>query len=317
MTTLSFLVLGGGEGWHSDQLLRAANKANCDLQFAPYESLSSKISTDSNQSSVEYHCDAGSLASFDAILTRTMPPGSLERITFRLAILHACVASDQIVVNHPRALEIAIDKFATLEHVSRLRRLGSFDYQVPTTRVAQTRREAIDAFHELGGDCIVKPIFGGEGRGVMRIRDAELAWYSFATLDQLDAVFYVQQFVPPGGKDTRLLCIGDDVIAIRRENARDFRTNALSGAVPKRVEPSAEMVAMSREIISSIGLEFASVDFIDSADGPVFLEVNAVPGWKAAQSVAETNIAESIIQHLVRLSAGKQSLSRQKVGSEL
>ncbi len=63
----------------------------------------------------------------------------------------------------------------------------------------------------------------------MRIRDRQLAWYTFATLDQLDAVSYVQKFIPPGGIDTRLLVIGDQVFGIRRENQSDFRTNVSGG----------------------------------------------------------------------------------------
>ncbi len=294
MSGRRFLVLGGGEGWHANQLKSAAASVNVELDFATYESLSSVVSETGPTS---LRCKQGSFSKYDAVLTRTMPPGSLEKITFRLAILHAQVQRGA-VVNHPRGLEIAIDKFATLERIAQL------GFRVPETQVVQSRSEAMDAFRDLGGDCVVKPLFGGEGRGVMRIQDAELAWYAFTTLEQLDAVFYVQRFVSPGGRDTRLLCVGDDVFGIRRENANDFRTNRSSGGVARAVTPTDEQISAAKDVLRSMDLRFASVDFIDTEQGgaksgrPMILEVNAVPGWRGAQSVVAQNIADRIIKLL-------------------
>ncbi len=133
----------------------------------------------------------------------------------------------------------------------------------------------------------------------MRIQNAELAWNTFWTLEKLGAVCYVQRFVPPGGSDTRLLVIGDDVIGVRRQNQSDFRTNVASGGTCEAIEPSTQQITMARRICQSIGLKFASVDLIDSEDGePKVLEVNAIPGWKGAQSVSPFNIAQRIIQLL-------------------
>ena len=296
MSERRILVLGGSEGWHYDQLTQAAESHAVDLCFASYESLASHVCADGTS---RPRCDAGPVAEFDAILTRTMPAGSLERVTFRLAILHDLVERVPIV-NPPRGLEIAIDKFATLAHV------GSLGYEVPETFVAQTRREALDAFDAFGGDCVIKPIFGGEGRGVTRVRDRELAWYTFATLDQLDAVMYVQRFVAPGGADTRMLVIGDDVIGVRRTNRLGFRTNQLVGASSHPTALNPQQNRMALHIARSIGLCFAAIDVIDCDEGtPRVLEVNAIPGWRAAQSVVEDCLADKIIRLLIRRCSGE------------
>ena len=289
-----FLVLGCGEGWHAGQLKAAADRAKSEISFADYESLSAQIG---ELGSRQYRCSAGPLRQFDAILARTMPAGSLEQITFRLAILHACYEQGQCILNPPRSLEIAIDKFATLDRVAAL------GYPVPETMVSQSRIGAMNAFDSLGGDCIVKPIFGGEGRGVMRIKDRQLAWYTFATLERLSAVFYVQKFVAPGGADTRLLVVGDEVFAVRRQSDSDFRTNVSTGANVHRIDVSEQQRAMALDICSNIGLHFASVDVLDSDDGQGrVLEVNAIPGWKGAQGVLNACIADQIVATLARLS---------------
>ncbi|MCO8123048.1 RimK family alpha-L-glutamate ligase [Stieleria sp. TO1_6] len=309
-----FLMLGCPTGWHADQLRSAAQARGHQFDIVPYESLAASISTASistaltstandptttglgSKTAIELSGQGRLLGGYDAILTRTMPAGSLEKITFRLATLHAIADGlvDRVpIINPPRSLEWSIDKFATLA------RLTAAGYPTPPTCVVQSRGEAIAAFDSLGGDCIVKPIFGGEGHGVMRITDRQLAWYTFSTLDQLDAVFQIQAFVPPGGRDTRLLVVGERVFGIRRENERCFRTNVGAGARSKRIDVSSELESSVLRIARMMGLVFASVDIIDNRDGPdLFLEVNAIPGWKAAQSVIDESIADCVIQTL-------------------
>lgn len=301
MVDRRFLVLGGGDGWHADQLRSAARERDCSLRFGSWESLSAEITSKPRAT-----CDAGPLEGFDAILTRTMPLGSLEQITFRLAILHDLAHTGLPIVNPPRALEIAIDKFATLAEVSRL------GIAVPETRVVQSRGEALDAFRSLGSDCVVKPIFGGEGRGVMRIRDPELAWTTFSTLQQLGAVSYVQRFVPPGGRDTRVLVVGDRVVAVRRVNETGFRTNVGGGGLASEIDPSPWQADAARRITKRLRLALAAVDFLDADDGlERVVEVNAIPGWKAAQAVVSCRVAERIVDLLIESSGGRPNAGGQ------
>jgi RimK family alpha-L-glutamate ligase len=289
------LALGPDQGWHADQLRSAATRLGWSLDYATYESLTTTITADGR---TRARCDAGELAGFDAVLCRTMPAGSLEQVTFRLGVLHAAQASGVRVINPPRTLELAIDKFATLAIV------GSLGYPVPQTVVTQTRKDALSAFDSLGGDVVVKPIFGGEGRGVMRIRDRQLAWYTFSTLEQLGAAIYVQRFIAPGGRDTRLLVIGDQVLGIRRTNENDFRTNVAGGATGRAVELAEPIAAMARRIAGALSIVIGSVDVIDcepdsyGSDG-VVVEVNGVPGWKGAQGCLQLNLAETMIRTII------------------
>lgn len=295
-----FLMLGPPQGWHAEQLRQAASKCGHTLEISEYESLTSVAC--GPHVAQELRCDRGRLTDFDAILTRTMPAASMERITFRLAVLHAIadrvVESQTAVVNPPRSLEWAIDKYASLA------RLTAMGLETPPTRFVQSRVEAMHAFEALGGDCVVKPLFGGEGRGVMRISDPQLAWTTFSTLDQLDAVLQVQQFISPGGSDMRLLVIGERVFGVRRHNPNSFRTNVGAGSVTTRCEVDSQYAETARRVTTAFGLVFASVDLIDHDHGPpMFLEVNAIPGWKAAQQVIPQSIAEAMIETLAENSA--------------
>jgi len=81
----------------------------------------------------------------------------------------------------------------------------------------------------LGGEVVVKPLFGGEGRGLTRVNDEAVARRVFMALEQIGSVLYVQQFIPHDGVDWRLLVVGDDenrdellADVLSEEKARDW-----------------------------------------------------------------------------------------------
>lgn len=287
MTAKRLLGLGPPIGWHADELRHAARRHGYEILYADYESLSSRFDEGGEHVA---RCSAGELQSFAAVVCRTMPTGSMEQIIFRLAVLHAATDQGVKIVNPPRTLETAIDKYATLAVVQ------SLGFPVPATIVVQSRTAAMHAFETLGRDVVVKPIFGGEGRGVMRIRDPQLAWTAFSTLQQLASVLYVQRFIPPGGRDTRMLVLGDQIVGIRRSSDHDFRTNVANGASCEVIELSPVQQQMARQIAAKMNLRIGSVDLIDHAEGPsMVLEVNGVPGWKGAQQCVPFNIADKMV----------------------
>ncbi len=315
MSLPRILILGGRSvhrsateplGWHLSQLHAAAVRQHVELCFADYETLTAKVDGDCSETVLpneSQHAEPPStlrLDQFDAVFTRTMPPGTMEQVVFRLAVLHdEYYRRDQLgrassFINPPAALELAIDKYATLTRIARMGIL------TPATVVTQSRGEAMRAFERLGGDVVVKPIFGGEGRGVMRVRDTELAWTTFSTLQQLGSIFYLQQFVAPGGRDIRLLVVGDHIHAIRRTCQNDFRTNVRAGGRSEVIELTDSWRELARRVCDEFNLTIAAVDLIETTDGDDYrlMEVNAIPGWKSAQSVVPINLAEQIISVL-------------------
>ncbi len=105
------------------------------------------------------------LRAADCILVRTMPPGSLEQVVFRMDVLGRLAAAGAVVVNPPRSLEAAVDKYLAS---SKLQAAGLL---VPRTIVCQSVDDAMAAFARLGGDVVLKPLFGSEGRGIARLTD--------------------------------------------------------------------------------------------------------------------------------------------------
>jgi ribosomal protein S6--L-glutamate ligase len=184
--------------------------------------------------------------------------------------------------------------------------MASAGLRVPRTIVCQSPDEAMAAFEALGGDVVVKPLFGSEGRGIARLQDETLAGRAFRLLAQLGSVLYVQEFIPHNGCDIRVLIIGERMFAIRRRSTNDWRTNISRGAIAERIELTAEVAEIARRAAEAIGAPLAGVDLLPDRDGQLYaIEVNAVPGWKALAAALNVDIARVVLEFVERVAKTK------------
>src|SRR5262249_49101838 len=133
---------------------------------------------------------------------------------FRMDLLHRLHARGVRVLNPPRAVEVCVDKYMATAV------LAADGLRVPATVVCQHADAALEAFAALGGDVVVKPLFGSEGRGMVRVSDPEMAWRTFRTLERTASVLYLQQFVRHPGWDLRVFVLGGRVLTAMRRRAR-------------------------------------------------------------------------------------------------
>jgi tetrahydromethanopterin:alpha-L-glutamate ligase len=290
MTTLVALV--SGFGWHVADLRRAAEALDIKLEAVPFAQVSAQV--DAGRQRV----DAGgvTLTEADGVLVRMMPPGSLEQVVFRMDALHRVVASGVPVWNPPRAVEAAVDKYLTLAL------LDQACLPVPPTWTGQAASEALTAFENLGGDVVVKPLFGSEGRGLVRVGDPELAWRTFHALERLGAVLYLQKKIRNPGHDTRVFVLREHVLGAMRRfaPAGEWRTNVSLGGRAEPAEIDFEAKHLALAAAKALGAEVAGVDLVEDLDRGrlTILEVNAVPGWRALSSVTGIDVAAAVLAGL-------------------
>ncbi|VTR96589.1 alpha-l-glutamate ligase : Conserved protein (Fragment) OS=Gemmata sp. Wa1-1 PE=4 SV=1: RimK [Gemmata massiliana] len=276
-------ILSGGTGWHVQDLLRAAGELKHEAVPVDFRALSARANAGSD-----------ALARFDALVVRTMPAGSLEQVVFRMDLLHEAAARGMPVLNPPRAVEVCVDKYLT---TARLARAG---IATPPTVVCQKSDDAMTCFADLGGDVVLKPLFGSEGRGMCRITDPETAWRTFRVLEQTGQVIYLQQFVRHPGRDFRAFVIGDRVVAsMCRTAVNDWRTNVAQGGTAEPVALSASETALALRAAEVVGCPIAGVDLLPGPNGEMFvIEVNAVPGWKALAPTCGVDVAKEVVRFL-------------------
>ncbi len=280
-------VLGNTGSWYTNDLTRAAGNRH-EILPVSYQELASTV-----DATTTVFTQTVALNEIDAVLVRSMPPGSLEQIIFRMDALANLAASGIKVINPPRAIEVAVDKYLATT------RLAAAGLPVPRTITCQTVEQALAAFATLGGDVVLKPLFGSEGRGIVRLSDETVALRTFKALEQVGSVFYLQEFIEHEGCDLRLLVIGDEVLGMKRRNPTDWRTNISRGATGERLTVTSELAELARRAANAVGAPLAGVDLLPSRDGRLLaIEVNAVPGWRALASVTGVDVAAKVLDFL-------------------
>jgi ribosomal protein S6--L-glutamate ligase len=284
---MKIALLGNTGSWYFNDLMRAAGNQH-QLVSIRFEHLASTVGH-----STHVHTQDARLDEFDTVLVRSMPAGSLEQIIFRMDALAHLAASGVTVINPPRAIEVAVDKYLATT------RLADAGLAVPKTIACQTVEQAVAAIESLGNDAVLKPLFGSEGRGIVRLSDPAVAQHTFKTFEQLGSVFYLQEYVEHEGCDLRLLVIGDDVLGMKRCNPSDWRTNISRGAVGTPLRVTSELAELAYRAARAVGAPLAGVDLLPARDGRLLaIEVNAVPGWRALAEVTGVDVADRVLKFL-------------------
>lgn len=292
MSPLRIAILGEPNGWHVGRLASAFHRRGHDVSLVRWVEVTAGV-----DAAGEWFAPVP-LAAADAVVIRGMPGVSgadrLEEVIFRMDAVGRLAALGVPVINPPRALEIAIDKFLSLSILS------AAGIAVPRTTVVQDAAAAIDAWRNLGCDCVAKPIFGSRGRGLARINDEESA---SRLVPATGGIAYLQEFIPHPGWDVRALVIGTAVRAMRRvAPAGDWRTNISRGGRPEPFSLPTDWENVAIRAAEAVAAPIAGVDIVPAPDGrPIVLEVNGVPAWRGLQEVTTTEIAVEITDFIERL----------------
>ena len=277
------------DGWCSTQLRKAMERQNITPICFDYRAIIGRINYTPEASVKEVDL----LQDVDAMITRPIGRGSLEEILFRMDLLHKLERLGLVIINPPLAIERSVNKYCSLTLFQ------ENGLPVPRTAVTESPDEALKCFHELGGDVVVKPLFGSRGVGSTRITDPDIATRVFLAISFHHGVLYLQEFIPHGGSDIRAFVIGDRVVAAMRRISTNWKTNVSLGAKPVSLNLSQELETLAVKAAKVIGCKVTGVDIIEGPEGPVVIELNSQPGWRGLQSVTKTNIADEIISYIL------------------
>jgi ribosomal protein S6--L-glutamate ligase len=280
-------LVGEPTGWHVGRLARRMAGLGHEVTVVRWREVGAAAGDP-----VERFMPAA-LDAADVVVVRGMPGAGesgerLEEVVFRMDALARLAARGTPVINSPRSLEAAIDKYLSAA------RLAAAGLPVPRCRVVHGSAAADRAREELGGDCAVKPIFGSRGRGIERVRCRD----DLGTADT-ERLILLQEFVPHDGWDVRILTVGDRLFAMRRRAAPgDWRTNVALGGLAEPFDPPPGWVDLAVRAARCLGTDVAGVDLLPATDGRVLvLEVNGVPGWRALESATGQDITAAVAEY--------------------
>jgi glutathione synthase len=226
------------------------------------------------------------MAGFDVVLMRQDPPFDMAYITAThfLDKIHP----QTLVVNNPTEVRNAPEKLFVTD----------FPGVQPPTLVTSDI-EAIYDFRARHGDMVLKPLYGGGGSGVARLKaddpnlDALLELHTMIGREPVIA----QKFLPAVAKgDKRILLVdGAPVGAINRVPAAgQVRSNLRVGGTAEAVELTArdlELCAIIGPELKRRGLLFVGIDVI----GDYLTEINVTSPTGAQQLKRFTGVDASAL----------------------
>jgi RimK family alpha-L-glutamate ligase len=277
------------EAWSSTQLREALTKRGISYECFTFPRLVAQV----GYKPYFRFTNTKLLEELDALVVRPIGRGSLEELVFRMDMLYKLERLGFYVINPAEAIEHCVDKYDILSI------LEDNDVPVPRTVATESVSEALKAFTELGGDVVVKPIFGSRGIGATRVNDFEIANTVFKSITFYHGVIYLQEFVPHGTTDIRAFVIDDHVIAAMRRVAEGWKTNYSQGARPTPIDLSQDYEKLAVKAAKAVGCKVAGVDILEGSNGPKIVDVNSQPGWKGLQIVTKVNIADEIVDFVL------------------
>ncbi len=284
-------VLGATGSWHTRGLTGALAARGHEVLTVPATRLRSEVGPDGRVHVLgpeDVRLDV-----LDLLIVRGLPRGSLEQVIFRMDALHVLAEQGVRCVNGARAIEKTIDK-SWAGAV-----LAMCGIPTPPTIVCERYDDAMRAFAQLGGDVVIKPLFGAMGHGIVRVEDDDVAHRVFRALELERAVYYVQRTVAAGGtrcRDLRVLVVGGEVVGAMERVTDSWRANIARGAIPRAVALGERERSLALAAAEALETDVAGVDLIVAPDGEVVvLEINGIPGWQALQSVCEEDLTARVI----------------------
>jgi ribosomal protein S6--L-glutamate ligase len=252
----------------------------------------------------ELFYDGQPLGPIDAVIPRI----GASITFFGLAVVRQFEMLGVYCINESQAIARSRDKLRSLQILSR------HDIGVPST-VYTRRAEHVPGCIERvkGPPVVVKLLEGAQGIGVILAESQAAASSVIEAFHGLDQNILIQQFISEAkGSDIRAIVVGKRVVAAMRRQAvaGEFRSNIHRGGTTKKVRLSADCRKTALAAARLLGLRLAGVDMIESAAGPMVMEVNSSPGLEGIEKTTGVDVADAIIEHLERDAPPRPGASR-------
>ncbi|SFL17975.1 ATP-grasp domain-containing protein [Streptomyces pini] len=266
-------------GWEERRLIQVAPEAGLTAEWVNDESLCLG------------DADPASLSGYDAVLVRS------RSYTRGGLVATLAEASGIRTVNSAAAIRACENK---LELRTVLRRAG-----VPAApfRLVLSRRDFQRALEDMPPPVVLKPVFGGMGKRVTLIRDADTAQSVYDYVEDLGHGFEQAALVEPyldKGTSVRCFVVGRELVATARfaSAGGDWRSNAALGNQSRALDHDPAITGIVDRVVDVLGAGVYGIDLFETPDGHVVNEVNHAPAFKAIAEATGADIPRALARHL-------------------
>lgn len=197
-----------------------------------------------------------------------------------------------------QALVRSRDKLRSLQILARAG-LG-----LPKTAFTNYSKNVKEIIKHVGGaPLVIKVLEGTQGVGVVLAENNNAAESVLEAFNGLKARVIVQEFIKEaGGADIRAFVVDGVVVGAMKRQGKEgeFRSNLHRGGSAELWQLSEDEENTALKAVRSLGLGVAGVDMLQSAKGPLIMEVNSSPGLEGIEAATEIDIAKKIIRYVER-----------------
>lgn len=180
--------------------------------------------------------------------------------------------------------------------------LSKHNVDMPRTVFASNKSTAKDVIELSGGTPLVLKILEGtQGVGVVLVDTQKAAKSVLDAFYGMDVNLLVQEFIEEaGGADIRALVVDGKVVgAMKRQGAKgDFRSNLHQGGSATAHKLTRKEKSTALAAAKAMGLGVCGVDMIESARGPLVMEVNSSPGLEGIEKSTQIDIAGKVMDYI-------------------
>ena len=197
-----------------------------------------------------------------------------------------------------QALVRSRDKLRSLQVLSRAG-LG-----MPKTVFSNYTKDVAEVIQYVGGaPLVIKLLEGTQGLGVVLAETNNAAESVLEAFNGLQARVIVQEFIKESkGADLRAFVVDGNIVGAMKRQGKEgeFRSNLHRGGSANIIELTDEEENAALKAAKSLGLGICGVDMLQSARGPLILEVNSSPGLEGIEDATKKDIAKTIIRYVER-----------------
>ncbi|MCL6293717.1 30S ribosomal protein S6--L-glutamate ligase [Jejuia spongiicola] len=209
---------------------------------------------------------------------------------FEMMNVFTTVTSDAIIRSR--------DKLRSFQRLSKAR-IG-----MPKTVFTNYSRDVEEVISHVGGTpVIIKLLEGTQGLGVVLAETKNAAESVLEAFNGLQARALVQEYIAEAkGADLRALVVDGHVVGAMKRQGKEgeFRSNLHRGGSAEIVKLNEDELRVAMNASRALKLPVCGVDMLQSARGPLLLEVNSTPGLEGIESATGRNIAKAIITFIER-----------------
>lgn len=185
-----------------------------------------------------------------------------------------------------------------------LQRLSKAGIGMPKTVFTNYSRDVEEVIEHVGGvPVIIKLLEGTQGLGVVLAETRNAAESVLEAFNGLEARVIVQEFIKEAkGADIRALLVDGQVVGAMKRQGKDgeFRSNLHRGGTAEIIKLNEAELKLAMNAARVLKLPVCGVDMLQSARGPLLLEVNSTPGLEGIEAATGKNIAKAIINYIER-----------------